>query len=95
VWKPLDHPVEDAPLALCDGSSFDTADLVLCDHVTGQEHRETTYMRRRSQHRWYYLSNQRPEEVVLFKNFDSATNVAAQCEIVIPIWFVLRRLTLC
>lgn len=30
--------------------------------------------------KWYYLSDQKPDEVLLFKIFDSDENVPAQCE---------------
>jgi hypothetical protein len=34
----------------------------------------------RSFNRWYYLSQQKPEEVLILKQFDTNTDVQAQCE---------------
>ena len=35
-------------------------------------------MLRNPRQRWYYLGHQRPEEVLLFKNFDSDPDVKAK-----------------
>ena len=72
-------PIYDRPLALCDGSTISREDLVLCDHVTQRYVAETTYLLRNPQQKWYYLDQQRPDEVLLFKNFDSDESVKAQC----------------
>ncbi|KAH8173483.1 hypothetical protein LIA77_07738 [Sarocladium implicatum] len=78
VWRPINHCVEDMPLAVCDGSTVKPSDLVETDHVRSSYVGSTMYLLNRPQHRWYYVSRQRPDEVLLFKNFDSAGDVAAK-----------------
>lgn len=80
VWRPINHPVEDMPLAVCDGSTVQPSDLVETDHVRTSYIGSTMYLMSRPEHRWHYVSRQRPDEVLLFKNFDSASDVAAKCK---------------
>ncbi|KAF2105157.1 hypothetical protein BDV96DRAFT_509883 [Lophiotrema nucula] len=78
VWRPIHHSVGDCPLAFCDGSSVDADDLIAIDHVTRDHVGETFNLVFREKYRWYYLSDQRPDEVVLFKMFDSKPNIKAR-----------------
>ena len=50
-----------------------------CDHVTERYVAETTYLLRNPKQKWYFLNEQRPDEVLLFKNFDSDDDVEAKC----------------
>lgn len=77
AWKPLLDPVEDWPLAFCDSASMPDDDLIECDQVRRHFRGATMYALDNPGHRWYYLRDQRPEEVVLMKMFDSATDVKA------------------
>ncbi|KUJ15024.1 uncharacterized protein LY89DRAFT_736084 [Mollisia scopiformis] len=70
-WQPLHYPVEDAPLALCDYSSIAEEDLVAVDRVSPTYAGEVYYVRHHSGQRWYWLSNQTPDETTLFLSFDS------------------------
>lgn len=79
VWRPL-SPVENWPLALCDGSSMKYDDLLEVDLIRKDYIGSTMYAKYRDGFRWYYLENQKPEEVCFFKNFDSCTDVRAQSE---------------
>ena len=79
VWRPIHHPVEDMPLAVCDGSTVQPDDLMETDHVRTYYAGSTMYVLDRPEHRWHYLSRQAPDEVLMFKNFDSSTDVAASC----------------
>jgi hypothetical protein len=72
VWKPLRGPVRDWPLALCDmrtvdpEADFEPADLVYAQYVV--ENRQVYHAERQ---RWYYLSNQQPDEAWVFVQSDS------------------------
>ncbi|HEX4113841.1 MAG TPA: CmcJ/NvfI family oxidoreductase, partial [Stellaceae bacterium] len=72
-WRPIHHPVYDAPLAVCDAKSVAPADLVPSDLV--YEHRvgETYAVTYNPGHRWFYLSEMRPDEALLIKCCDTAT----------------------
>jgi hypothetical protein len=80
VWRPINHPVEDMPLAVCDGSTVRQGDLVETDHVRSSYIGSTMYLIDDERHRWHYVSKQTPDEVLVFKNFDSASDVAARCK---------------
>jgi hypothetical protein len=66
------------PLALCDASSMAEDDLVRADHIRRKFKGETLFTYYSPHHKWYYVSKQTPDEVILFKNFDSDPHVKAQ-----------------
>ncbi|KAL3479805.1 hypothetical protein BJX99DRAFT_221806 [Aspergillus californicus] len=75
TWKPLFGPLQDWPLALLDYTSLNTQrDLVASDNIYTHVIRETYNVLHSDRHRWYYLENQQPDEVLLFKTFDSLSS---------------------
>lgn len=73
LWRPTGtEPVRDAPLAVCDTRSVTSADLVRNELVYADRRGETYIGRHNPAHRWFHVSNQTREEVIVFKNFDSA-----------------------
>ncbi|KAI1123778.1 hypothetical protein F5Y10DRAFT_251170 [Nemania abortiva] len=81
MWRPLNHSTEDNSLTLCDGSTIKASDLVEADHISRTYLGNTMYGLFSPQHKWYYLHHHTPEEVFLFKIFDSDPNVAAKCSL--------------
>ncbi|KAF2829308.1 methyltransferase CmcJ [Ophiobolus disseminans] len=77
VWKPIDNPVEQWPLAVCDGTSMAPADLVETDSVRRDKTTTLYYARYSPMHKWFFLYRQTPEEALLFKHFDSKSDVGA------------------
>ena len=72
VWHPLQGPLVDWPLALCDGSTVDFEnDTMAGDIVDKDAVFENTQVHFNPEQRWYYLSDQTPEELLIFKNADS------------------------
>lgn len=71
VWRPLHGPILDSPLGLCDYRSVTSADRLAADHVSALSSVEVFQLKYNPQHRWYYLSNQMPDEICLFVAFDS------------------------
>lgn len=80
VWKPLKHVVEDYPLAVCDSSSMFEDDLIECDHIRKRFTGATFYAHFNPEQKWYYLSQQRPDEALLLKIFDSEDSVKGKRE---------------
>ncbi|KAK3368629.1 methyltransferase CmcJ [Podospora didyma] len=78
VWRPLENVVEDYPLAFCDPDSVSGDDLVECDHVRRKFKGSNMYAHYDPDHKWYYLGQQRPEEALLLKMFDSEPDVKAK-----------------
>ncbi|KAK1765944.1 hypothetical protein QBC33DRAFT_620855 [Phialemonium atrogriseum] len=73
VWKPLKGPVREWPLALCDASSVDPSDLRAHDTVFDPTtSRENLMVHFNANQRWYYLSEQLPSELWVFRQCDSA-----------------------
>ncbi|KAM0430143.1 hypothetical protein ACHAPT_006151 [Fusarium lateritium] len=71
VWKPLEGPVEDWPLALCDARTLDPSDAIPSDVVYAKVATENYLIHYSDQQRWYYLDHQEPGEVFMFKAADS------------------------
>jgi hypothetical protein len=80
AWRPIVDTVCDWPLAICDGSTVSTSDLVEIDHVRLEARHRTFLAKSSPNYRWNYLRHQRRDEVTLFKNFDSDPKVAAKCK---------------
>jgi hypothetical protein len=75
VWRPI-QIVKSAPFALCDASTVSASDL--CDSEVrgglGDPNRPTLYgyaIAFNENQRWYYVPEQRPDEVLAFRLFDS------------------------
>ena len=78
LWRPIRGPVLDRPLAVCDASSVDPADLVATDLVYPDRVGETYSVAYNPAHRWFYLSAMRTDEVLLLKCYDSETDGRAR-----------------
>lgn len=76
-WRSLTPSPQDAPLALCDCRTLQAQDCVVADTVLdfpGSRigRTETVLLRYNAGHQWYYFRNMTPDEVVVFKDFDSS-----------------------
>lgn len=80
LWRPIVGPVQDRPLAVCHARATKLDDFIPTEiqhflednletpHLTG----EIYSFQHSPEHRWFYLSNMQPEEVMLLKCFDTA-----------------------
>ena len=71
MWRPITGPLRDAPLAVCDSSSIAPHQLVPVDLLYPERRGEIYYLRYDPNQRWYYAPDMQPDEVWLFKNYDS------------------------
>jgi hypothetical protein len=78
VWRPINAPVEESPLALCDARSVAPQDLVPTDLIYRDRIGETYALAHNPAHRWFYFPRLRPDEAVLIKCFDSAEDGRAR-----------------
>src|SRR5581483_10550696 len=78
VWRPIRRPTIASPLALCDATSFTDDDLVATDLVYHDRRGEISSVRFNPSHRWVYFSAMQPNEVLLIKCHDSATDRRAR-----------------
>ena len=81
VWRPLVDPVENFPLSLCDVRSIDSSDMVDAERRAANHIGEISLATYNPNHRWYYFSEMRPDEVLLFKTFDSIHEGKTLCSI--------------
>lgn len=72
LWRPIAHPAYHRPLALADWRTLDPArDLVPVTYRYPDRTGATFSVRWSAAHAWWYLGEQRPDEVVLIKCYDS------------------------
>jgi len=74
LWRPIRGPVRDAPLAMCDGTSVAADDLVASDLIYPNRRGETYSVKFNPAHRWFYFPEMTPDEALLLKCYDSATD---------------------
>jgi hypothetical protein len=75
LWRPI-TPVHRSPLALCDASTVERGDLNDSEVRGGlmDANRSSLWgfnLQYSSRHRWYYAPRMQPDEVLVFKLFDS------------------------
>jgi hypothetical protein len=71
VWRPIRHPVETFPLAICDARTLSTDDLLISERRYPNRVGQTYAIKYNPAHRWYWLPRQRREEAIVFKVYDS------------------------
>jgi len=71
VWRPIRHPVETFPLAICDAASLAFDDMVISERRYPNRVGQTYAVTFNPAHRWYWLPRMRRDEALVFKVFDS------------------------
>lgn len=71
VWRPLNGPVYDAPLAICSPRSVAAEDLVIAEFIYSNRVGYTYDVLHSRKHQWWYLRGMRTSEGFAFKCFDS------------------------
>ena len=100
AWRPLFGPLRDYPLAVCDYSSVDPErDYELSDDVYedfGVD--ENYFVYHKPGHKWYYVSDQGPTEILLFRQYDSTVGLRSGTSIPISgmfnpeqVWHIAYR----
>lgn len=84
VWKPLVGPNNDWPLALCDYSTIQPADIVQADVLHVDRITENQLLHPNAQHRWYYVENQQHNDLIVFRNVDSMGKRAVGFHAAVP-----------
>ena len=76
TWRVLTEPPQDMPLAICDGRSVSSSEMIRMDFIgppgSRNERVRSRACRFDPRHAWYYFPDMTPEEVLVFKGFDSA-----------------------
>ena len=71
VWRPIQGPLESAPLALADAESVADEDFIATDLVYPDRVGEIYYGAHRTSHRWFYFPRMERNEAMLIKGYDS------------------------
>ena len=71
VWRPIRHPVESHPLAICDARSIATEDFVISERRYPDRIGQTYAITYNPKHRWYWLPRMRRDEALVFKVYNS------------------------
>jgi hypothetical protein len=74
LWRPIRGPVRGTPLAMCDGQTVQSGDLIASDLIYPNRRGETYSVRYNPSHRWFYFPEMMPDEAILLKCYDSATD---------------------
>jgi len=77
-WRPIRHPVETHPLALCDARSMVFEDFIISERRYPDRIGQTYAVKYNPQHQWYWFPRMRRDEALVFKVFDSETNGGAR-----------------
>ena len=78
VWKPLYRRVEELPLAMCDATTHDPADMLRMDLKYRERTGEIYVMRHSPRHRWHYFPQMEATCALLLKTYDSETDGRAR-----------------
>ena len=71
VWRPIRHPVESLPLAICDARSVSPEDFVISERRYPNRVGQTYAIKYNPRHRWYWFPRMRRDEALVFKVYDS------------------------
>ncbi|HVK31779.1 MAG TPA: CmcJ/NvfI family oxidoreductase [Burkholderiaceae bacterium] len=74
VWRSIGPSAERFPLAAADGRSVPQTDYVAVDMVYADRVGEVYHNTYSAGQRWFYFADMRPDEAMLLKCFDSATD---------------------
>lgn len=95
VWRVLRGPNNDWPLAVCDYESIDLdADTIDCDVIHEQYVGENILLFKNPKHKWYYLSNQGIDDLIVFRNVSSKDQRSgtSRNELIFQIANILKQL---
>ena len=71
VWRPIRHPVESSPLAICDARSISFDDFVISERRYPNRIGQTYAITYNPAHAWYWFPRMQRNEALVFKVFDS------------------------
>jgi hypothetical protein len=78
VWRPIRHPVESWPLAIADAQSLKQDDMIVTERHYRDRVGQTYAISYDPGHRWFWFPRMRPDEVLVFKTYESAKDGRAR-----------------
>jgi hypothetical protein len=71
VWRPIRRPVESWPLAIADAQTISPDNLAVTERRYPDRIGQTYAITYDPAHRWYWFPHMRPDEVLVFKTYES------------------------
>ena len=71
VWRPIRHPVESFPLAICDARTVSTDNLIVSERRYPNRVGQTYAITYNPNNKWFWFPRMRREEAIVFKVYDS------------------------
>ncbi len=71
VWRPVEHPINSAPLGFVRPSSVDPEDWILLDLIYPDRKGQIMGLVGNPRHEWLYCSTMTPDEVAFFNIYDN------------------------
>jgi hypothetical protein len=71
VWRPIRHPVETFPLAICDARTLSPENLVISERRYPNRIGQTYAITYNPDHAWYWFPRMRRDEALVFKTYES------------------------
>jgi len=71
VWRPIRHPVETDPLAICDARTVSFSDFIISERRYPNRIGQTYVVAHNPKHHWYWFPRMRRDEALVFKVYDS------------------------
>ncbi|WP_299951973.1 CmcJ/NvfI family oxidoreductase [uncultured Ruegeria sp.] len=71
VWRPVEHPINSAPLGFVRPSSVDPSDWILLDLIYPDRKGQIMGLVGNPKHEWIYRSRMTPDEVAIFNIYDN------------------------
>jgi hypothetical protein len=78
VWRPIRHPVETFPLAICDAESVAFDDFLISERLYPDRKGQTYACMYNPNHHWYWFPRMRRDEALVFKVYDSVKEGVAR-----------------
>ncbi len=78
VWRPIRHPVESYPLAICDARTLSPENLVVSERRYPDRIGQTYAITYNPEHQWYWFPRMRRDEALIFKVYDSLRDGTAR-----------------
>ena len=78
VWRPIRRPVEADPIAIADARGIRESDLIPVNRISPGRVGETWQIAWHAKQRFYWFPHMTPDEALLFKVYDSATDGRAR-----------------
>lgn len=84
LWRPINGPVQNWPLAVCDANSLPEDHLVETDRIRKAQKGNTRFVMQAPGMKWYYQSEMQDNTLLIFKSFDSTQEPIAKCMFICP-----------